>query len=97
MYQIDFSQDAERQLRALSKRDQALLISSIRQQLTHQPAASSRNRKLLRPNIRAAWELRVRDFRVLYNIDEDIVTVIVVAVAIKDRNRYLVDGEEYEL
>jgi hypothetical protein len=34
---------------------------------------------------------------VLYNIDEAIVTVFVVAVAIKDGNKFIIDGEEHPL
>jgi mRNA-degrading endonuclease RelE of RelBE toxin-antitoxin system len=45
----------------------------------------------------AAWELRVQQFRVLYNVDEGIVTVFVVAVAIKEGNKFLIGGEEYPL
>jgi mRNA-degrading endonuclease RelE of RelBE toxin-antitoxin system len=52
---------------------------------------------LLRPNPLGAWELRVQRFRVLYNVDQDTVTVFVVAVAIKEGNRFIIEGEEYVL
>jgi hypothetical protein len=34
---------------------------------------------------------------VLYNVDEEIVTVLVVAIAVKEGNRFVIDGEEYPL
>ena len=56
-----------------------------------------RNRKRLRENPLATWELRVQDFRVLYNVDQGIVTVFVVAIAVKEGNKFIIEGEEYPL
>ena len=39
----------------------------------------------------------MRKYRVLYNVDEEIVTVLVVAIAVKDGNRFVIDGAEYLL
>jgi mRNA-degrading endonuclease RelE of RelBE toxin-antitoxin system len=57
----------------------------------------TRNRKRLRDNPLAGWELRVQKYRVLNNVDEDVVTVFVVAIAVKEGNRFIIDGEEYPL
>jgi mRNA-degrading endonuclease RelE of RelBE toxin-antitoxin system len=73
------------------------VIQAIEEQLTYQPTVPTRNRKQLRANPLATWELRVQEFRVLYNVDEDIVTVFVVAIAVKDGNKFLIEGEEYPL
>jgi mRNA-degrading endonuclease RelE of RelBE toxin-antitoxin system len=97
MFEIRFSEDAERHLRALSAHDRRIVVAAVEEQLLHQPNVPTRNRKLLRPNPLATWELRVQQFRVLYNIDEAIVTVFVVAVAIKDGNKFIIDGEEHPL
>ena len=39
----------------------------------------------------------MQTFRVLYNVDEDVVTVFVVAIAVKEGNTFVIDGEEYPL
>ena len=52
----------------------------------------------MRPNPVAAWELRVRDLRVYYDIeDEPEPKVSVLAVGIKERNIVRIGGEEVEL
>jgi mRNA-degrading endonuclease RelE of RelBE toxin-antitoxin system len=61
------------------------------------PTVPTRNRRQLRPNPLATWELRVQAFRVLYNVDEDIVTVFIVAVAVKAGHRFIIEGQEYPL
>jgi mRNA-degrading endonuclease RelE of RelBE toxin-antitoxin system len=97
MFEIRFPEDAERHLRGFAARDRRTIIEAIEEQLLHQPTTPTRNRKLLRANPLAAWELRVQQFRVLYNVDQEIVTVFVVALAVKDGNRFIIDGEEYPL
>jgi hypothetical protein len=53
----------------------------MKEQLTHEPTVVTRNRKLL-IEVQASfshdlplWELRVGDFRVFYNVEEDVVFV----------------------
>jgi len=97
MIEIRFSEDAERHLRGRSARDRCTLLAAIEEQLSHQPTVPTRNRKLLRLNPLAAWELRVQEFRILYNVDEQVVTVLVVAIAVKEGNKFVIEGEEYPL
>jgi mRNA-degrading endonuclease RelE of RelBE toxin-antitoxin system len=86
MFEIRFSEDGERHLKAQSARDRRIIVSAIEEQLTHQPTLPTRNRKLLRANPLAAWELRVQHFRVLYNVEQDVVTVTIVALAVEEGN-----------
>jgi mRNA-degrading endonuclease RelE of RelBE toxin-antitoxin system len=97
MFEIRFSEDAERHLKGFSARDRSILVHAIEEQLTHQPTVPTRNRKLLRSNPLATWVLRVQEFRVLYNVDQDVVTVFVVAIAVKEGNKFVIEGEEYPL
>jgi mRNA-degrading endonuclease RelE of RelBE toxin-antitoxin system len=97
MFDIRFSEDADRHLAGMSARDRKIVIRTTEEQLKHQPTVATRNRKRLRPNSLAEWELRVQKYRVLYNVEEDIVTVSVVAIAVKEGNRYVIEGEEYPL
>lgn len=97
MYDVQFSEDAERHLKGLTARDRGIVVAAIEEQLTQQPTVADAAPKLLRTNPLAAWELRVQEFRVLYNVQEDVVRVLVVAVAVEDGNRFVIEAEEYPL
>jgi mRNA-degrading endonuclease RelE of RelBE toxin-antitoxin system len=96
-YSIEFSEDAQRQLHQLTARDRAILLDAVEQQLARQPTKVTRKRKLLQVNPLATWELRVGKFRVFYNVEDEKLIVIVIAVGIKDRNLLYVDGKEFHL
>jgi mRNA interferase RelE/StbE len=92
---IEFSKGAENQLDQFTAREQRVIVAAIRKQLVHQPDVPTRNRKLLRENPMASWELRVKDFRVFYNIDDD--KVLIIALGVKDGNKLVIDGKDYVL
>jgi hypothetical protein len=79
-----------------------LIRQTIEQQLGYQPGVETRNHKpLQRPSsIVADWELRCgpnNRFRVLYRIAGTGFDVYVLVVGIKDGNRLLIGGEEFDL
>jgi len=97
-YAIRFAESAEEHLQWLTARQQTILLDAIEIQLRHEPFKETRNRKPLRPNLIASWELRVGNLRVLYEIDEEETgTVNVTAIGIKNGNRLLIAGEEIDL
>jgi mRNA-degrading endonuclease RelE of RelBE toxin-antitoxin system len=96
-YKIEFSADAREHVRYLKKRDQAIIIDAIADQLTYEPNRPTTHRKSLEDNQVAPWELRVGDFRVFYDVNIDEQVVEVVAVGHKVHNRLLIGGEEIEL
>jgi mRNA-degrading endonuclease RelE of RelBE toxin-antitoxin system len=97
-YRIDYSPDAEDHLRALTARQQSTVLDAVNAQLTHQPSVPTRNRKLMRPNRLAPWELRAGIRRVYYDLEEDPEAVVHVrAVGIKRRDRVQIGGEDFEL
>jgi mRNA-degrading endonuclease RelE of RelBE toxin-antitoxin system len=82
----------------LTARQRATVFDTVDEQLQQEPAVETRNRKPMRPNPIAPWELRIGDLRVYYDMEEkpeNLVTVL--AVGIKDRNRVLIGGKEIEL
>jgi hypothetical protein len=86
-------------LRAIDAKYDSLIREKIVEQLTHEPAVATRNRKPVRPPaaFQAEWELRFgpnNRFRVFYQIDHAAREVRIVAVGVKDRNRLVVGGEE---
>src|SRR5438309_5878017 len=97
-YRIDYDKKAEEHLRRLTARQRANVLKTVPQQLSHQPAVRARNRKLLRPNPIGAWELRIGDIRVFYNVIEEPEPIVLVqAIGIKVRNRVFVAGVEVQL
>ena len=70
----------------------------IRGQLQHEPFRETRQRKRLRPNPLAAWELRVGTLRVFYEEDADEAGFVnILAIGVKRGNRLLIAGEEIQL
>jgi len=97
-YRIEYSPDAEDHLRALTARQRAIVLDSVDEQLVHRPTLETRNRRPMRPNPLAPWELRVGNLRVYYDINEETEPVVyVLAVGIKHRNRIRIGGEVIEL
>lgn len=97
-YSIEYSPDAEDHLRFLTAPQQAIVLDTVDEQLTHQPTVETRNRKPMRPNPLAPWELRIGALRVYYDV-EDIPEpkVYIRAVGIKERNRVRIAGAIFEL
>ncbi len=96
-YQIDMTEDAKADLSCYSASERKVIVSEIRDQLTHQPSTTTRNRKALRDNPIARWELRVGAFRVFYELDEESQTVSIVAIGHKEHEKLLIRGKEIQL
>jgi mRNA-degrading endonuclease RelE of RelBE toxin-antitoxin system len=92
---IPITEEAERQLRALSAREQRLVESGIVNRLQDQPARPSKAVKRLRPNPFAAFELRLGNLRALDNVDEANQEVVILLVGQKAGNRLIGEGEEF--
>ena len=97
MLRIEFTPEAIDDVKTLRKYDQQHVLASVEVQLTNQPTVETRNRKQLRPNQLAEWELRIGDFRVFYDVDSQAQIVKIVAVGYKLGGKLFVHGEEYEL
>jgi mRNA-degrading endonuclease RelE of RelBE toxin-antitoxin system len=92
------TREAETHLRCLSARDRSTLLDAARRRLSHEPTVEDRNRKRLRPNPLAPWELRVGHLRLYFDVEEDPRRVVTIqAVGFKDRSRLLIGGEEVKL
>ena len=97
-YQIEYSPDAEDHLRGLTARQRAIVLDNVDDQLTYQPGVETRNRKPMRPNPIAPWELRIGDLRVYYDFSQEAKRIVYVrAIGIKDRNIVRIGGEEIQL
>lgn len=97
-YRIEYSPEAEEHLRALTARQQAIILDAVDRQLAHEPLVETKKRKPMRPNPLAPWELRVGAFRVYYDIEEAPEPVVsILAVGLKRGNRIRIGGEEITL
>ena len=91
MYEIRFAKGALDDLEAVPRFHQGRLLEQIERQLAATPLAPTRKRKplvgLIPPwdQVRPVWELRVGEYRVFYDVDEDASVVIVQAIRQKGR------------
>ena len=93
MYEIEFSDEALEDLKWFKKREQNEILDGIEANLRYEPAVVTRNRDRLRPNETAEWKLRIRKYRVYYDIDEDVYVVMIVAIGLKIGNTVYFRGE----
>lgn len=96
-YDFVLSQTAIAALDSLRKFDQRRIRDALVEQLGHQPLTETRNRKKLRDNGPAQWELRIGQYRVFYDVDEEDDLVRVIAIGYKQGSKLTILGEEYEL
>ncbi len=96
-YEIKFTEGALKDLAWFRKNEQNEIRDGIYTHLEVDPAVETRNRKRLRPNATAEWELRIGGFRIFYDIDEVVRIVAIEAIARKKGNALFFQGEEREL
>ena len=100
-FTLSFAPEAIEHLDGIESKYHGLLRRTINEQLTDTPTKETRHRKPLdQPApFGASWELRCgpdNRFRVFYEVDAASHDVQVLAVGVKDRNRLLIGGEEYQ-
>lgn len=95
MFKIEFTTEAIEDIRMFRKHERKRIIEGIEDQLKYQPVQETRNRKKLRPNQIAEWELRIDKFRIFYDVDEG--SVRIEAVGYKKGSTLFIHGEEYRL
>lgn len=93
-YAIKFSKPAYRHLEGFRRFDRNRILDNIKKQLIYRPNEETRNKKLLRKNPLADWELRIDPHRIFYDIDETKRIVRILAIGIKGREKIIIDGEE---
>ena len=98
LYEIEITHEADRHLSTLGAGVRRLILDSLEARLGFEPTKENRNRKKLRPNPIAPWELRLGQLRVYFDVEEEPRRLVRVhAVGVKDRERVLIGGEEVRL
>src|SRR5438270_12038734 len=96
-YSIEITEEAKEDLDYYSAFDRKIILAEVRTQLLHEPMLETKNRKSLRENPIASWELRPGRFRIFYEADEATQLVTIVAVGPKEHSRLLIQGKEVKL
>ena len=96
-YKIEITADAKADLSFLKAFEKKSILQAIKEHLSYEPLKETRNRKKLRENILAPWELRNGKYRIFYKVENDIVTVIVVSIGMKKHNTLFIRGKEVML
>lgn len=97
-YRIEYSPETGDHFRYLSNRQQVMVLDAVEKQLQFQPDIETRNRKPMRPNPLAPWELRIGNPRVYYDFENSPDRVVYIrAIGIKDRNNVKIGKEVIRL
>src|SRR2546423_14392425 len=97
MFEIKFTDQAIADLKLLKKAERRSIMSELEAKLIKEPAVETRNLKKLRPNQLAEWELRIGDFRIFYDVDQDNSLIKIQTVGYKEGSRLIIQGKEYKL
>ena len=97
MFEIKFTERAIEDLRSFETVKRKQILKGVESMLTHEPTTETRNRKRLRRNKLAEWELRAGNFRVFYDVDQGNKFIEIQAVGYKRGSRLFIAGEEYQL
>ena len=75
-----------------------MVLDAVDRQLAHQPTLETKNRRLMRPNPLATWELRVGNLRAYYDVQDTPEAVVFLrAVGSKLRRRVRFGKEVIDL
>ncbi len=98
-FEIAFTRTAADHVRSYRKYEQKIILDAVNEQLTHEPATETRNRKRLGQNELSDWELRIQDFRVFYDvtIEDDRGIVKIKAVGHKEHGVLHIGDKEVRL
>jgi len=77
MFQIRYAEGVADELQAIRAYDRRIILDRIDEQLKHEPTTETRMKKIivgLNPpwqHIEPIWQLRVGEFRVFYDVDDE--------------------------
>jgi mRNA-degrading endonuclease RelE of RelBE toxin-antitoxin system len=97
-FTIEYSPETGAHLSALTARQRVIVFDAVDRQLAQQPTVETRNRKPMRPNPVAPWELRIGALRVYYDVAEEPERrVSIRAIGLKRGNRVRIGDQEVTL
>jgi mRNA-degrading endonuclease RelE of RelBE toxin-antitoxin system len=94
-FEINLTDGAQADLRWFVTYAQRIIVDGIDVHLRYQPTVGTRKIIAMQPNPVAGWELRLGDYRILYDVDETARLVTVQVIGEKRGNRLIVQGKEF--
>jgi mRNA-degrading endonuclease RelE of RelBE toxin-antitoxin system len=94
VFAIELTSEAEADLTWFKKHERNIILDGIEENLRYEPTGITRNRKRLRPNQTAEWELRVDKYRIFYDVADVVRIVSIEAVGLKIGNKLYFRGKE---
>ena len=70
MFEIKLTKEAISDLQWFKKGERSYIVGELESMVSPEPTTETGNRKRLRPNELAEWEVRIGDFRVFYDVDQ---------------------------
>jgi len=95
-FTIHLTDSAKEDIDYFQKNERQMIADGIALFLTEDANVKTRKRKSLRPNRIAPWELRLDEYRVFYDLEEENL-VKIVAVGHKEHNDLYIRGKKVEL
>jgi mRNA-degrading endonuclease RelE of RelBE toxin-antitoxin system len=86
MFTISYAESVAEDLAGIRAFEHRQLLDQVDEQLSHEPTRETRNKKILRgltppwEHVKPVWELRVNEYRVFYDVNEEAGQVVVRAV-----------------
>ena len=86
MYRVEYAEDITDDLAGLRAYDRKRILDRLEKQLRYEPTNKTKNRKPLRglippwEYIEPVWELRIGEYRVFYDVDEQLALVMIRAI-----------------
>lgn len=93
MYTIEYAEDVADDLADIRAYERSQILDRVEEQLAHEPTRQTRNKKMLMgltppwEHVDPVWELRVRQYRVFYDVDEALKVVVVRAIRYKPSHK----------
>lgn len=98
IYKIEFAVCVKQHFKHLTANQCSLVMDGIEKQLLKEPLKETKNRKPLRPNPIAPWELRIGNLRIFYDITSDEPNIVkILAIGYKKSNTLYIAGKEVKL
>ena len=86
MYSIEYAEGVVEDLASLRIRDRKKVLDQLEKQLKYEPTKKTKNRKplsgLIPPweHVEPVWELRVGEYRIFYDVDDQVLLVTICAI-----------------
>lgn len=96
-YTVNISENAEEDLTHYRAYERRIILTAASTQLSEQPQVETKERKKLRDNAVAPWEVRIGTYRVFYTVEAEDETVTIVSVGHKEHNVLFIRGRVVKL